>query len=213
MMNARNIIPIAHLMDTFVLIVNYVLMPVFKRHAIQMSMVLNVNGFPKVPIAPISLAAPRQITILLKGIASNIILKVIALPDWEEAAFRNRLVKMHNCKLLVQHLLIINYVFGIHSNAENKFVMTFLGHLNKNVHSKIVPSRIHLYMALSVQPRRNVQNFILKICAQKVLMASANGLITLVISIQVVILYQVNMMKFVNPYQKIVQLMATNAWD
>lgn len=114
---------------------------------------------------------------------------------------------MPNYKQHVLHLLIINYVFGISLNVENNFVMIFKEHQNKNVLFIIVHSKIHLFMELNVQQKRNVQNFLQKIYALKVLMVFVNGLIIIVISIQVVILLLVHMIKFVNLYQKIVQQM------
>lgn len=101
---------------------------------------------------------------------------------------RNQHVQMHNYKQHVLHLMITNYVFGINLDVENKFVMIFKEHQNKNVLYMIVHSKIHLSMELNVQQKRSVQNSCLKIFVLKVLMVFANGLITVVIFIQVVIL-------------------------
>ena len=99
---------------------------------------------------------------------------------------------------------------GIPTDVDNKFAMIFQEHLNKNVLFMIVHSKIHLFLELNVQLRKSVMNSLLKIYALKVLMVSVNGLITHVIYIQVVILFQVHMIKFVNLYLKIVQLMEIN---
>lgn len=138
-------------------------------------MEMNVNGTLNFLIVLLNHAQLHLNIILQREIVKNIILRVIVLQGQEEVVYRNQIVKMLNYKQHAQHQLIINNVFGNHIDVENKFVMIFQENQKKNVLFMIVLFRIHQYMVLNVQLKRNVKNLVQKILVLKVLMVYVSG--------------------------------------
>ena len=104
MKNVKNIILIVLLMESLVLIANFVQMFALKKHVIQISMEMNVNGYSNIRIVQPNHVLHHLSITLQRRIVKNIILREIALQNWVEVVSKNLPVKMLNYKQHVQHL-------------------------------------------------------------------------------------------------------------